>query len=135
MPVTSNVEPVFQVAVGIDPPLTLCTYVAPDAKESVPQLFAPKVVLVIIPLFTTSVVGEVTVKVLGTVKLHAFVPSPTTIFEPVPETVHEAPIVGVELLRILKVEEPDVKFSGAEPLPSVLVPQLLVDSKFPDDLL
>jgi hypothetical protein len=69
------------------------------------------------------------------VKLHAFVPSPTTILDPVPDTVQLAPIVGVALLRMLKVEFPDVKLAGCAPDPSVLVPQELVNSKFPVDLL
>jgi hypothetical protein len=57
------------------------------------------------------------------------------ILDPAPETVHEAPIVGVALLRMLNIEDPDVKFNGSEPLPSVLVPQLLVNSRLPEDLL
>jgi hypothetical protein len=36
------------------------------------------------------------------VKLQALVPSPTTILEPEPETVHEAPMVGVALFLTLK---------------------------------
>jgi hypothetical protein len=80
------------------------------------------------------VAGEVTTNVEGTVKLHAFVPSPTTIFEPVPETVQDAPMDGVALLRMLKVTPFDVKFAGAVPVPSVFEPQFDKVSRLPVDL-
>ena len=67
------------------------------------------------------------------VKLHALVPSPTTTFELVPETVQAAPMVGVALFLILNTCPSQVKLVGLVPLPSVLVPQLLSTSKFPVD--
>ena len=111
----------------------LCKYFAPEAKLKVPQLLAPEVVLVIVPLFDTSVAVDVTTNVEGTVKLQAFVPLPTMIFDPAPDTVQDAPIVGVALLRMLKVLPGVVKSGGLLPLPSVLVPQLVKTSKLPVD--
>ena len=68
----------------------------------------------------------------GTVKLHAFVPSPTTALESDPETVHAPAIVRDTAFRILNTWFAEVKLAGAVPLPSVLVPQVDSASRLPD---
>ena len=76
----------------------------------------------------------VTVKLDGIVKFVAFVPLPTTILEPLPDTVQVAPIVGKGLLRMLKSWLAVVKFEGEVPVPSVFVPQFETTSRLPVDL-
>ena len=62
----------------------------------------------------------VTLKEEGIVKLQALVPLPTIIFEPVPDTVQSAPIVGVALFRILKIWLSAVKLAGCDPPAKVI---------------
>jgi hypothetical protein len=76
----------------------------------------------------------VAVKVEGTEKFIAAVPSPTCIFEVAPLMVQVPPIVGVRLFFIINVIPSVVKLAGELPEPSVLAPQLDKRSRFPVDL-
>jgi len=112
-------------------PLYTTVLVAPI----VPNVGGVLLVMVKVAALETSIEGVLSAPVAGMVKLHAFVPSPTTTFDPEPETVQpDELIVGVALFLIFHIVFVVVNTVGEVPEPSVLGPQLLATSRLPVDL-